>query len=89
MDYSDPTQMLIWLYGQILPHVPAEYAAMLSVVGTFIVSLASLISFFWAKKAPATTSKLYPVYQIVSKLGLYGNHTADSQVITSTKDSSK
>ncbi|MFT8851353.1 hypothetical protein [Acetobacter orientalis] len=44
----DPTPYLVVAFQYVLPFLPAQWAAGLSVLGSFLVSLCAVIAFFLA-----------------------------------------
>ncbi|MFT8591310.1 MAG: hypothetical protein ABF746_08830 [Acetobacter orientalis] len=44
----DPTSYLVAAFQYVLPFLPAQWAAGLSVLGSFLVSLCAVIAFFLA-----------------------------------------
>ncbi|MCP1274737.1 hypothetical protein HK22_04495 [Gluconobacter sp. DsW_056] len=52
------------LFQTILPYLPARYAGDIVSIVTFLIAAAALALRFW--KPPASTSKLLPLFQIVS-----------------------
>lgn len=72
----DPTATLVGAFSYVLPWLPAQWAAGLSVMGSFLVSLCALIAFFWPR--PAACSKLLPLYLVINTVGLNGKHAANA-----------
>mgnify|MGYP001307777769 CR=1 FL=1 len=72
----DPTSALVSAFNALLPLLPAQWAAAVSVIGSFLVSLCALIAFFWAR--PAAGSKLLPLYLVINTVGLNGKHAANA-----------
>ena len=64
----DPTEMIVQLFSQVLPMLPAKYATDLTILGSFVVSTCAVISLFWSK--PKDGSKLLPLYNTINGLGL-------------------
>ncbi|MBF0859897.1 hypothetical protein HKD24_11805 [Gluconobacter sp. LMG 31484] len=52
------------LFQTILPYLPAQYAGDIVSIITFLIAAAALALRFW--KPPASTSKLLPLFRIVS-----------------------
>lgn len=72
----DPTSYLVAAFQYVLPFLPAQWAAGLSVLGSFLVSLCAVIAFFWPR--PAVGSKLLPLYLVINTVGLNGKHAANA-----------
>jgi len=64
------------LYASILPFIPAEIAADLTLIGTFLVSLCAIIARFWPR--PAEGSKWFFIYSIVNKIGMNSKHATNA-----------
>ncbi len=64
------------LYASILPFIPAEISADMTLVGTFLVSLCAVIARFWPR--PATGSRWLIVYRLVNCIGMNGRHAANA-----------
>lgn len=54
------------LFQAILPYLPAQYAGDLVSILTFLIAAAALAMRFW--KPPTSSSRLMPIYKIVSAL---------------------
>jgi len=54
------------LFQTVLPYLPAQYAGDLVSILTFLIAAAALAVRFW--KPPASTSKLLPLFRIVSAI---------------------
>lgn len=65
----DTTTLITEGFNNILPLLPAKYAANGAVISAFVVSTCTLIRIFWGK--PSDGSKLLPLYNIID--GLAGN----------------
>lgn len=52
------------LFQTILPYLPAKYAGDIVSIITFLIAAAALAMRFW--KPPSSTSKLLPLFRIVS-----------------------
>lgn len=72
----DPTAYLVAAFQYVLPFLPAQWVAGLSVLGSFLVSLCAVIAFFWPR--PAVGSKLLPLYLVINTVGLNGKHAANA-----------
>ena len=64
------------LFAQILPFLPAQIAADVTLIGTFLMSLCAVIARFWPR--PAGTSKWLPLYTLVNAIGMNGKHAANA-----------
>lgn len=64
------------LFAQILPFLPAQIAADITLIGTFLMSLCAVIARFWPR--PAVTSKWLPLYTLVNAIGMNGKHAANA-----------
>lgn len=64
------------LYASILPFIPAEISADMTMVGTFLVSLCAVIARFWPR--PAAGSRWLIVYRLVNCIGMNGRHAANA-----------
>ncbi|WP_336947508.1 hypothetical protein [Asaia sp. HN010] len=63
------------LYASVLPFIPAEIAADLTLIGTFMVSLCAVIARFWPK--PAKGSKWLTIYCLVNRIGMNSRHSVN------------
>lgn len=52
------------LFQIVLPYLPAKYAGDIVSIITFLIAAAALVLRFW--KPPASTSKLLPLFRLVS-----------------------
>lgn len=58
------------LYASVLPFIPAEIAADLTLIGTFLVSLCAVIARFWPR--PSQGSKWVTLYILVNYVAMNG-----------------
>ncbi len=63
------------LYASVLPFTPAEIAADLTLIGTFLVSLCSVIARFWPR--PAKGSKCYGLYRLVNCIAMNSGYATN------------
>lgn len=56
------------LYASVLPFIPAEIAADLTLIGTFLVSLCAVIARFWPR--PAKGSKWSVLFDLINRIGM-------------------
>lgn len=72
----DPTTAIASVFNTVLPVLPTQWAAAVSVIGSFVVATCALVAFFW--KRPQDGSKWLPLYLVINKLGLNGKHAANA-----------
>lgn len=72
----DPIASFLSFFNEVIPFLPARWAAALSVVGSFLVSTCALMAFFWPR--PSSTSKWLPVYLVINTVGLNGRHAQNA-----------
>ena len=72
------------LYQTVLPFLPAQISADVTVIGTFLIALCAVIARYWPR--PADGSKWLPLYNLVNSIGMNGKHAANAD---DTKGASK
>ncbi|GBQ95526.1 hypothetical protein AA102526_0457 [Asaia lannensis NBRC 102526] len=70
------------LYASVLPFIPAEIAADLTLIGTFLVSLCAVVARFWQR--PSAGSRWLILYRMINCIGMnsaqalkYNNNTTE------------
>lgn len=79
----DLTTVLAALFNDVLPALPVQWAAAVSVISSFVVASCALAAFFW--KRPQDASKWLPLYLLVNKLALNGKHAANADDVAAKK----
>jgi len=71
------------LYASVLPFIPAEIAADLTLIGTFMVSLCAVVARFWPR--PDKGSKWLQVYMFINHIGMNGRHATNADDTSNTR----
>ena len=64
------------LYASVLPFIPAEIAADLTLIGTFLVSLCAVVARFWPR--PRKGSKWLLLYLFVNQIGMNSRYASNA-----------
>lgn len=64
------------LYASVLPFIPAEIAANLTLIGTFLVSLCAVVALFWPRSDKK--SKWLQAYMFINRIGMNGRHATNA-----------
>jgi len=63
-------------FATVLPFLPAQISADVTVIGTFLISLAAVVARYWPR--PADGSKWLPLYLLVNSVGMNGKHATNA-----------
>ncbi|MDL2169762.1 hypothetical protein [Asaia sp. HumB] len=64
------------IYQTVFPFLPAQISADITLIGTFLISLAAVIARFWPR--PAEGSKWLPLYLLVNTVAMNGKHAINA-----------